>query len=1217
MREFFINTTTPFFSSRYALSLGVITFRLLLFLVLIVLPAVLPQNLSAQAVMRFAHYSIEQGLSQSSALCALHDRRGFLWVGTEDGLNRFDGYSFTTFRNTSEKHSLSDSHVQSVYEDRSGRLWVGTRDGGINVFDGATEHFTAYKNIAKGAAAPTSLPSNDVHCITENFDGTLWIGTSDGLCAFDREKQTFRIYKNFGTSTGSPLTNNIQAIVADSAAGVLWLGTQDGIVKFTPKTGTSMILRSELPYPNVRALLKSRVFGGILWIGTDGGGLNALNVKTGVITAYSDHSSAHEQPEVYNQTSLYALCEDRTGKLWIGTYGDGLQVFDMQTKQFRRYKNEENRPSSLSNNFIFTIHEDLSGMIWIGTFGGGINQYNPALAFFTTFRRTTYNSQTSPTLSNNFVYSMLEDRQGELWVGTNNGLNKLLNREKGTFEQYFPSGEKLERNSLASTVRAILEDGNDMLWIATTDGLFKFNRRTKRFTPYRPPPLTNQNTANFGPGLLKDDEGMLWLGTSGAGLYRFNPQTGVFTEHFLHDAKNPTASLGYDNIYSLTHSRNRDTMWIGTNGGGFCAYSFRTHLFSSVYRYDVANANGLSNNTVRCIHEDHAGTLWIGTAGGLNKFDPSSRTFTVFRQKDGLPNNVVYGVLEDRRNNLWISTNKGLAKFNPKSAVNAKSPEKAFQTYDALDGLQNDEFNTGAYHFGASGRMYFGGISGLNEFYPDSVRKNTYAPPVVITGFRKANIPVTDLPQAISVTREIEIPARENVISFEFTALNFTLPEKNQYAYKLDGFDANWIYCGSRREATYTNLGGGTYTFRVKAANNDDVWNEEGASLRLIILPPWWQRWWAQLGGAVAVGLLIFAAYRQRVHSIEETNRFLQETVDERTREVQRQIMILNDLAQEIELANTELQDRNNQVETKNVQFAEVNKELAEKNMLLDQTLDELHSLNQDLESRIHARTTELDAANKALGKSLVQEQEINKLRARLIASISHEFRTPITIIQSSCGILQRYIDKMGTEQRQKQFNHIEESSKRLVSILDAVITMSTIENRKPRLMPTDVVIRAEELARDFNLLQQQEFGEQAHEIRFTSNVSNSILNIDEESLRQILSNIVSNALKFSPPRTPVDITLTQNDETVLWTVHDEGMGIGEEDKPYIFDLFYRSEKTESSTIQGVGLGLSIVKKLVENLQGRMWFESAIGQGTTFYVELPIHQAENAEVNSQ
>jgi two-component system, sensor histidine kinase and response regulator len=332
---------------------------------------------------------------------------------------------------------------------------------------------------------------------------------------------------------------------------------------------------------------------------------------------------------------------------------------------------------------------------------------------------------------------------------------------------------------------------------------------------------------------------------------------------------------------------------------------------------------------------------------------------------------------------------------------------------------------------------------------------------------------------------------------------------------------------------------------------------------------------------------------------------------------VQRQIMILNDLAQEIELANTELQDRNNQVETKNVQFAEVNKELAKKNTLLDQTLDELHSLNQDLESRIHARTIELDEANKALGKSLVQEQEINKLRARLIASISHEFRTPITIIQSSCGILQRYIDKMGTEQRQKQFNHIEESSKRLVSILDAVITMSTIENRKPRLMPTDVVLRAEELARDFNLLQQKGLGEQAHEVRFTSNVSSSILNIDEESLRQILSNIVSNALKFSLPRTPIDITLTQNDETVLWTVHDEGIGIGEEDKPYIFDLFYRSEKTESSTIQGVGLGLSIVKKLVENLQGRMWFESAIGQGTTFYVELPIHQTEEVHLSVQ
>jgi signal transduction histidine kinase/ligand-binding sensor domain-containing protein len=1171
---------------------------------LVLLLFVLPSSTNGQSLLRFTHYSIEQGLSQSNAFCITQDERGFLWVGTQDGLNKFDGYSFTTYRNSSEPFSLTDSHVQALYEDKAGVLWVGTRNGGLNAFEFATEHFTAYtvpKNSAIVEVSASTIPSNDVRCIAESADGLLWIGTSDGLCAFDRSRKTFKPYKNFAGTATTPLTNSIQSIAVDDANGVLWVGTQNGLVKFTIKTGESIVMRRELSNTNIRVVLKSRVYGGMLWIGTDGGGLNVLNLRTGTMTLHRQESP---NLRVFSADNVRSLCEDRTGTLWIGTYGGGLQTFDPQTARFVTYRNEETRVSSLSNNFIFAVHEDRSGVIWAGTYGGGLNQYNPALSRFTTFRR---NPRVSSPLSNNFIYAVLEDSKGVLWVGTSNGLNKLVNRDESSFESYFPDGQRPESNSPSANIRAIIEDKQGLLWITTMNGLFKFDRATKRFTPYRPPiDPNNLNTANFGYGIVQDDDGMLWLSSFGAGLYRFNPRTGVFTERFVHDLKNPESSLPHDYVYALIRSQSRDTIWIGTNGGGFCAFSLSTRKFSAMYRQDPTNNRGLSNNTVRCIHEDFTGTLWLGTAGGINKFDRSSRTFTVYREKEGLPNNVVYGVLEDSKHNLWFSTNKGITKFNQF----AKPNDKAFQNYDASDGLQNNEFNAGAFHLGASGRMYFGGISGLNEFYPDSIRRNEYVPPVIITGFRKANVPATDLPLSVSVLREIEIPARENVISFEFTALNFTLPEKNVYAYKLEGFDPNWIYCGNRREATYTNLSGGLYTFRVKAANNDGLWNEEGASIRLNILPPWWQRWWTQAGVVVVLGLLVFGAYKQRVRSIEASNKTLQETVNERTSEVQRQIMILNDLAQEIELANTELQDRNSQVETKNVQFIEVNKELAEKNALLDQTLDELHSLNQDLESRIRARTVELNAAKEALEKSLVQEQEINNLRARLIASISHEFRTPITVIQSSCGILQRYIDKMGNEQRQKQFSHIEESSKRLVSILDSVITMSTIENRQPRLMPAEMVTRTEELARDYNLLQQQDLGVEAHVVRFTSNVSSCVLNIDEESVRQILSNIVSNALKFSPPATHIDIQFTQQEKTVLWSVRDEGMGIGDEDKPYIFDLFYRSEKTESSTIQGVGLGLSIVKKLVENLRGNIWFESTLGEGTTFYVELPIQQPQ-------
>lgn len=1159
--------------------------------------------LDAQPMLKFSYYSLEQGLSQSNVFCILQDKRGFLWVGTQDGLNRFDGYTFTIFRNSLQSGSIADSHIQALYEDKNGMLWVGTKNGGLSMFDYTTEKFTNFGVGAQPSGLGTSTggntPGADIRGIAEDANGALWLATNDGLGKFDRTGNIFTTYKNFSAPTqssdrsiSSPLANDIYALAADTD-DILWLGTFEGLVKFSTRTGESRIFSKELSNHKVRTLFLSKA-GNRLWIGTEGG----LNLMDKAQQTFRTLRQEAPDLQVFSADNIRTLCEDRQGKLWLGTYGGGLARYDPATNKFTTHKTEDTRSTSLSSNFIFSLHEDRSGVLWVGTFGSGINKYDPALAKFTTYQR---NPHLTAPLSNNFVYSFHEDRSGSLWIGTSNGLNKLINREIGTFASYFPSVRHDPSNPV-NVIRAIHEDRKGMFWLATAGGLFRFNPSQGNFTKYEPP-NTNRNihdTNSFSHAIVADNEGMLWLGTMGAGIYRFNPETGKFIAHYTHEPNNPH-SLAHDFIYTLFKDKS-ENIWIGTNGGGVSLLKPSTQEFIT-YKHDPVAASSLSSNIVRVIHQDRSGAIWFGTTRGLNRLETDKQTFTIVREKDGLPNNVIYGILEDSGGNLWLSTNKGLARYTP----NAKKNSSAFHNFDVSDGLQSNEFNTGAFYKGASGRMYFGGIRGFNEFFSDSVRRNDYMMPVIITGLRKMDAQV-NLPQSISIMKEIEIPAQDNVISFEFTALNFTLPEKNVYAYKLEGFNDNWQYCGSRREATYTNLSGGTYIFRVKAANNDGVWNEEGAALRVVILPQWYFRWWAIMLWVGIVGTGAFGVYKWRVQAIEESNRVLQKTVDERTQEVQRQITILNELAQEIELANTELQDRNSQVENRNIQFAEMNQQLNEKNQLLDQTLEELHSLNQELESRIQERTIELKQAKEALEKSLAQEQEINTLRARLITSISHEFRTPITVVQSSCGILQRYIDKMSNEQRQKQFSHIEESSKRLVNILDAVITMSTIENRQLRLMPADVVKRTEELVRDVNFTQTQEFGDDAHFIMFTPNVEMSVMNIDEESLRQVLSNLLSNAVKFSTPRSNIDVTFTQKADTVLWSIKDQGMGIDDEDIPHIFDLFYRSEKTESSTIQGVGLGLSIVSKLVEIMRGEVWFETEAGTGTTFFVEIPILQ---------
>jgi signal transduction histidine kinase/ligand-binding sensor domain-containing protein len=1153
--------------------------------------------LRAQPGMSFSRYSLEQGLSQSNPFCIIQDKRGFIWIGTQDGLNKFDGYNFTIYR-PSSKNNLSDAHILALHEDKQGILWIGTRNGGVVSFDYTTEKFSSYTH----KQGTKSICANHVRAVTEDANGILWFGTPDGISLFNRKTTEWTHIREFTDSEGKekPLNANIYALATD-VNGMVWIGTDSGVVNYNPKTQQSRILKTQFDIADIRSLCVSRANPRLVWVGTNGGGLYSIEQrieKTENLRVTSFRQATNEL-KIFSHENILSIVEDNNGYVWLGTYGGGLRKFNPVTKTFTSYVQDEFRSTSLANNFIFSVFYDRSGILWIGTYGAGLNKYDPAESKFISYHR---DPRLKNTLSYNYIYAIYEDSDGAVWVGTNGGaLNKLVNRQTSEFTTYWLDKTQLT-TSPRNNIRAILPDNEGMLWLTSGDAIHKFNPKTGNSINYRPKdaPAVLTTESAFSFTLCRDSEGMLWAGTWGMGLYRFNPATGEYLAHYKHNAQD-TSSLPSNGIYHVICDRKK-RIWVATNGGGLCRFEPSSGKFIS-YQNILTAKNGISSNIIRSIYEDENGILWLGTAGGLNKFNPETLESTLFREQDGLPNNVVYGIVADKKGNLWCSTNKGIFRYNPL----AKKGEKAIQSYDVSDGLQSNEFNAGAYHSGKSGQIYFGGINGLSVCFPDSVRRNDYIPPVLITGFKTFN-ETFETERAISTLQELEIPEEKNVLTFEFTALNFTLPMKNVYAYKLENFDKNWIYCGGRREATYTNLSGGTYIFRVKAANNDGVWNEDGAMIRVVILPPWWKRWWANIIWVTVVGVGVFATYKWRVRSIEERNKILKQTVDERTQEVQRQVTILNDLAQEIELANTELQDRNHQVESKNLQLAEMNGQLAKNNALLDQTLDELHTLNQDLESRIQARTAELRVAKEALEKSLVQEQEINSLRARLIASISHEFRTPITVIQSSCGILQRYIGKMNDEQRSKQFTHIEESSKRLVNILDSVIMMSTIENRPLRLMPADVVKRTEELVRDFNVMQAHEYAETKHTVTLQTEFETSVVNIDEESLRQILSHLISNAIKFSPPKSDVLVTFAQSDEKIRWTIQDHGMGIGDEDKPYIFDLFYRSEKNESSTIQGVGLGLSIVKKLVETLRGDIWFETEEGKGTTFFVELPILQ---------
>ncbi len=904
-----------------------------------------------QKAMSFRHVSVEQGLSQSTVYASLQDKRGFMWFGTADGLNKYDGYTFTIYRNhQSNPHSLSNNFVQALHEDKAGTLWVGTRDGGLNRFERATGTFTAYKYDPTNAA---SLSNNYVSSICEDSSGTLWVGTEGGgVNKFDQQTGLFTAYKHDATNPQS-LSHNVVFAVRQTRDGMLWIGTQGGLDCFNPRTRAFQHFRRNNSATRVPSLAGDTVrvlfedSKGILWAGTEGSGLSAFNPKTQTWTTYRN--------ELKNPTSLgnnwiRVIYEDVNGVLWVGTLGGGLHTFnrsddDPARGAFTRIVNNPNNPRSIGGDAVYSIVQDRSGVLWVGTYGTGLSTFHRNSNAFTTYSHDPSNPQ---SLNTNGISALCEDRRGAVWVGTwTGGLNRLdrvANDGQGAF-----SRPKL---SLSGTfIRAILEDRAGKLWIGSLGGVDVIDPVRMKIHQSFKHDLQNQNslTSNDVFTLFEDSKGRIWIGTLGGGLDMYIPESGIFTHFQNHLAD--TTSIGNNIIRSICEDK-RGNIWIGTRGGGLNRYNERTGTFTRFF-HDEKNPRSIGNNAMFALYVARDSALWIGTqGGGLCRFDAATETFTTFREEDGLPNNVVYGITEDNTGNLWLSTNKGLAKMGayshlpsvsnqavtdahsspmtnpPMTNDQSTNDQRIFRTYDVRDGLQSNEFNGGAYHSGRSGRLYFGGVQGFNEFFPDSIRDNMYVPPVVITSFKKFNRNVI-FDKDISELGTIELTYKDDYFSFEFAALNYLLPEENEYQYMLEGFDKDWVNAGTKREAAYTSIDGGTYTFRVRASNNDDVWNETGVSMRVVINPPFWETMWFRVIAVAFIVTLIALLYHLRTKAIREINRRLELQVTERTteirdrnnqlqganEEIQRQLELLDEQTRMIELSNTELQEKNLEVE--------------------------------------------------------------------------------------------------------------------------------------------------------------------------------------------------------------------------------------------------------------------------------------------------------------
>ncbi len=795
-----------------------------------------PSAASAQdRFYRFERLLPDHGGTAVTGISSIfQDGEGFLWFGTAAGLARYDGYRFDFRSPEAGDQSLRPSVVvYPAIEDSSGEIWFGTHGEGLCRLDGSRRTFIRYTHDPRN---PGSLSGDIVLALEEGRDGDLWIGTRlNGLNRFDRDRDSF---------TRVPLEPEAAGIwdLIIDRRGRLWVGTQDeGLYRVDPETGESVNYRFILDNPRslgsntVWTLFEDRE--GTIWIGTRGGGLNAYDAEA---DAFRRYTQAGDLPRALVRTTVTALSEDRAGRLWIGTGGDGLRVWDRKTGEYVVCKNDPLDPETIGSDSITAIERDTSGIMWVGTSRGGINK---CLADEVKFRHFKRNPHSPQTLSRNDVRSLMVDSTGRLWIGLDEGLDRI--DRKNDVVTRLDLRPEAGKGPASGSVQAILEDRVGRIWIGTgLGGLVVYDPRSGGLRFHRRDPARPEGLAsNWINVLLRDgeDRDVLWVGTN-RGLNRFDTRRGLW-RRFVREPSD-AAGLSGNLIQALAEGPD-GSLWVGTNAGLNRMDKATGKCLRYVHDLRVPLGNGLNNNNIHWIHWGRDGGLWIGTDAGMNRFDPARNEWRSFTSSDGLSGSVVAGILEDGTGRLWLGTNRGLTRFDPET--------EEFTNYRIHDGIQDNMFNPGACHRAADGEMFFGGINGYNVFDPEAVQENPFVPPLAWTKLTRAGRDL-GLMEPFVEGKELQIPYKIGFVTLEFAALSYHAPERNQYAYRLAPRDEGWIDLGTGRSVSISSRLPGRYQLRVKAANPDGVWNEEGLEISVWIIPPFWRTGW--FAGAAALFLI-------------------------------------------------------------------------------------------------------------------------------------------------------------------------------------------------------------------------------------------------------------------------------------------------------------------------------------------------------------------------
>ncbi|WP_306391153.1 hybrid sensor histidine kinase/response regulator [Telluria beijingensis] len=1125
-----------------------------LFLSLLVLVLALPQALPLHAAapeptLRFEHLSVQQGLPQESILAMVQDRDGFMWFGTQSGLARYDGYRFVNYRSEiGNPRSLASNWVRVLHLDRHGRMWLGT-DGGLNRYDPATRSFTLY---VPHEPARRGTGNRQIRAMVGDGGDGLWIGTADGLQHFDTETGRFTVWHHVPNDVRTLRDDGIQALALD-ADGRLWIGTAAGLDSLAPdrKTVEHHPTHLDSRARPVHALLVDSEQR--LWIGRFGGlerralrGLDAGSVR------------GFGPGEGIGAAWITTLYQDADGTVWAGKHEDGLLRWRADRERFDAFRNVVTDRHSLVDNYVSALYRDRVGTFWAGTWYGGVSRVDLGSGGFA---RLNARPGASDSLADNKVRALLQDGE-RLWVGSATALH-LYDPSSGKAEVF--RHRKDDPNSLVDVpAAAIVRDHAGLLWIGSRSGITSFDPQARRF---RRMTLPGDADANNVRAMLVDREGGIWITTRG-GMHRLDPRTHDVIS-YRHDPARFT-SLSDDIARPMLEDRH-GRFWVGTFAGldllDRASGRFRH------FRHDPYDPNSISHDEVHHLMEDSRGDIWIGTAVGLNRMvtgPDGALAFTRYTTRDGLVDDAVAAIVEDQDGRIWASTASGISSFDPASG--------RWRSYTAADGITEGAFFDAAVLRTSDGTLYFGGFNGITAFDPRAIRDNRIAPRPVITGLQVYNRPLDQvfpglLPGPIENASAVTLPADAAVITLEFAALHFAAPERNKFAYRLDGFDQGWVNAGAeQRFATYTNLDPGTYVFRVRAANKDEVWSEDVAALALTIEPPPWGTPWARIGMILAACGAVYVGLRMRFAGLRRQKERLERQVSARTEQVEQQNRML-------ELQTQELREQERRGRHQSNELARAYRALQENEEFLRQAKE--------------------------------RAEDATRQKSEFLANMSHEMRTPLAGVIGMLGFALR--DLALKDNTREQILRGQANAEALLAIINDLLDFSKIEAGKLTVERIDFDLHAN-MRNVASLFQQQAAG---HSLEFRVDVADDVpryLVGDPTRVRQVLVNLIGNAFKFTKSGSvTVQVECRPDDQDrppgmhmIRFTVRDTGIGIPAAALPRLFQKFEQADSTTTRRYGGTGLGLAICRQLVELMGGTIGVNSEESKGSVFSVLLPL-----------